>query len=246
MMIHKTDREFPARLLQIRGFDQTLNQPLESPERIFTAGAETAVLNSARTISIVGTRSPFYKAFEIAQWVGRLAASDGILVVSGFATGIDAAGHYGAMDAEGKTVAVLGSGVNVRQPVKSALERFVLRNGLFISEHEDPNTPREYTHLMARDRITAGLADVIFVIDTDPNGGAVHTARVAQCFGKRVYALDWSASPKYRDMSQGGNQLLINEGVAYPVSVDGLDSDVERRIRSCFPITDPAGMNLQS
>jgi len=244
MTIHKTDRAFPVRLLQLDGFDYVIDEgvfekddsrPLKCPEDLQIVGSDAALLNATRTISVVGTRSPFYKAFEIAQMVARLAVSEGILVVSGFATGIDAAAHYGAMDAKGKTVAVLGSGVNVRQPTKPALERFILDNGLFVSELCDPEAPREYKHLMARDRITAGLADVIFVIETDPVGGAVHTAKIAHSLGKPVYAINWSSSPKYRGKSQTGNKLLIDEGVSAGIPLDGSDNDVEASIRSCFP-----------
>lgn len=235
-IVEKGNPNYPRRLLEMKPFmDDVLEEDFDSPEKLHVGGeGYPNLLNPLKSISIIGTRSPFYKAFEIGELIGRLAASKGIVIVSGYATGIDTTGHLGAMDAEGKTIAVLGSEINVRHPEKPALERYILGNGIFISELDDPDAPREYKHLMARDRITAELSDAIFVIETDPDGGAVHTARIGKEQGRMVYTINWDESPKYKGKHQGGNTKMISDGIAKPIPILDADKEFETEIQKVF------------
>ena len=230
-IINKGETNYPARLLGMKPFmDVALNEDFDSPERLYVSGACLDLLNAEKTISVVGTRSPFYKAFEIGELIGKLAASRGITIVSGYATGIDTSGHLGAMDSQGNTIAVLGSGINVRVPQKPSLERYVIEKGIFVSEQENPNEPRGYKHLMSRDRITAGLSDAIFVIDTDPKGGAVHTAMTGKEQGRKVYAIDWDSLEKYKSKHLGGNPQVISDGIATAIPILDAEERFEQHI----------------
>ena len=231
-IVEKGNPNYPRRLSAMRPFkDDVLGEDLDSPGKLYVCGSGySEILNPVKSISIIGTRSPFYKAFEIGELVGRIAATKEIVIVSGYATGIDTTGHLGAMDAKGQTIAVLGSGINARNPEKPALERYILECGIFISELDDPNTPTEYKHLMRRDRITAGLSDAIFVVETDPDGGAVHTARIGKKLGKMVYTIDWDSSKKYKSKHQGGNTKMISDGIAEPISILDADKEFKREL----------------
>ncbi len=232
-IVEKDSPNYPRRLLEMKPFfDDVLKERFSSPEKLYVCGAGYPnLLNPLKSISIIGTRSPFYKAFEIGEMVGRLASQKDIVIVGGYATGIDTAGHIGAMDVEGQTIAVLGSGIYVKHPEKPFLERYVLVKGIFISEQEYPYEARDYKPLMARDRITAGLSDAIFVIETDPDGGAVHTAKIGKEQGKKVYTINWDESPKYREKHQGGNTKMISDGIAEPIPILDADEEFETELQ---------------
>lgn len=232
-IISKNDSEYPSKLLKMKPYvDPVLGGNFDLPEKIFVTGKlPLEKLNSSTSISIIGSRSPFHTAYEIAELIGRIAASLNLIVISGYATGIDSAGHLGAMDGLGNTIAVLGSGINVRHPEKPALERYILENGLFISEQQDPNNPREYNNLMARDRITAGLSDAIFVVETDLDGGAVHTAKIGLDQGRKVYTINWDSNVKYNGKHLGGNTKMISDGIAEPIDILDAGEEFEDKIR---------------
>lgn len=198
-----SDKDYPARL----------RNALQEPPTIWIHGSVTS--NPERTVGIIGTRSPFYKAAEIAQAMGKRYGERGYTIVSGYATGVDSFGHIGAMDASAPTVAVLGSGIVKKQPSKPALERYVLSNGLFLSAVSDPNRERGYGELMTRDAITAALSDILIVVETDAAGGAVHTAGLASRQGHLVYAVVWSNNQKYSKLADClGSDALVQAGIA--------------------------------
>jgi len=218
--VHLDDRLYPGRLRDLAGM----------PEWLWIQG--TASLNPERSVAIVGTRSPFYKATEIAEVIARVAAKSGYTVISGYATGIDTAAHWGAMDAEKPTIAVLGSGILRKEPRKPALERYVLSNGLFVSELNNIHAHRSREHLMARDRITSGLADIVIVVEVSMPSGTAHTAELANDQGRQVYAIQWSQNRKYRDSARPGTEQLAEAGIAQPLPVLDADTDFERQLNT--------------
>jgi len=205
--VASSDAEYPHRLNGIDGM----------PDTLWVHGAVS--LNANRTVAIVGTRSPFYLSAEAAQAIGRVAAKLGYTIVSGYATGIDTAGHWGAADEDAPTIAVLGSGIRQKEPLKPALERYILSKGVFVSEVPDPNARRATKHLLDRNRITAGLADVVIVVETEPAGGAAATARFAREHERKVYAAVWHGHEVYEDPRRLGSDDLVVQGVARPLHV---------------------------
>ncbi len=205
--VARRDAEYPHRLDGIDGM----------PDTLWVHGAVS--LNPDRTVAIVGTRSPFHLSAEIAQAIGRVAAKLAYTIVSGYATGIDTAGHWGAVDEDAATIAVLGSGIRQKEPLKPALERYILSKGVFVSEVPDPNARRATKHLLARNRITAALADVVIVVETDPAGGAAATARFACEHERKVYAVVWHGHEDYEDSRHRGSDDLVVQGVARPLHV---------------------------
>ena len=134
--VTRSDAEYPHRLDGIDGV----------PDTIWVHGGVS--LDPDRTVAIVGTRSPFHLSAEVAQAIGRVAAKLGCTIVSGYATGIDTAGHWGAADEDAPTIAVLGSGIRQKEPLKPALERYILSKGVFVSEVPDPNARRATKYLL--------------------------------------------------------------------------------------------------
>jgi len=215
------DEEYPYRLKTI----------LDRPDFLWIHGSGS--LNPTKAVAIVGTRSPFYKAMEISQTTARIAGELGYTIVSGYATGIDTFAHIGAMDTEAPTIAVLGAGILQKEPCKPGLERYILSNGIFVSELDDVNAERAYTHLMARDRITSGLADIVIVVETEAAGGAVHTAGLAFQQGRQVYAVVWSENKKYRELAQYlGSDALVQAGIAQSLPIFDAGKDFEQQVHA--------------
>jgi DNA processing protein len=194
---------YPARLC---GLD-------DAPPTLFWRGR--GGLDEQRSAAIVGTRDPRPESIRLAQNLASELAGRGYTIVSGLALGIDAAAHLGALAVpDGQTVAVLGSGVlEVYPPANRALAEAVLGRGALVSEVQ-PFAPPSASNLVARNRIITGLSDLLIVIETEADGGAMHAARFALAQGRVVYAVDNSAS---------GNRALIAGGAGVlPTDLKGL------------------------
>jgi DNA processing protein len=181
----------------------------DAPPILFARGS----IRFGRAVAVVGTREPSPDAAEAAKRIALALAERGFAVVSGLALGIDAAAHIGAMAApEGRTIAVLGSGIlNVYPPQHRALALAVIRRGALLSEAHPEARPKPTT-LVTRNRLISGLSEAVIVVQTDADGGAMHAARWAFEQGRRVYTLDCDAS---------GNRALIDAGT--PIISANLD-----------------------
>jgi DNA processing protein len=156
----------------------------------------------------------------LAQRWGAELAERGWCVVSGLAHGIDTAAHYGALAVpNGQTVAVLGGGVlNIYPSENRPLAEAVLRRGALLSETHPHMSPSP-SALVARNRLISGLSDILIVVETSIDGGAMHAARRAFDQRRAVYTLDSTAS---------GNRALLAEG-ALPLTPNGPLPDFHRR-----------------
>jgi DNA processing protein len=183
------DPHYPARLSELD----------DKPLALFWKG--TIEPQDAQAIAIVGTRQPAETSIRLAQqWAADLAAH-GWTIISGLARGIDTAAHEGALAANGRTIAVLGCGVNVIYPPENRpLAEQVIASGALISEVH-PNTAPAANTLMRRNRLTAGLSRAVIVVEAPADSGALHAARYAHAQGKPVFAVDNSE----------GNAALLRE-----------------------------------
>ena len=187
----------------------------DPPPTLFTLGLWQP--EYARAVAVVGTRTPTPLAEDIAFHIGKKLAQHGFTVMSGLAAGVDTCAHQGALAAhEGKTIAVLGSGVlNVYPEPNKALALQCERRGMIISEVA-PTEPPNASRLVARNRIISGLSQAVIVVETEVDGGAMYAARFATAQGRPVYAVDLSAS--------SGNQALLENG-AQPLPPDSSKFD---------------------
>ncbi len=183
--------EFPARLLD-------LDDP---PARLFVRG----VLPAGRMVAIVGSRAATpYGLAQARRLAGNLAAL-GIPVVSGLARGIDAAAHLGALDAGGRTVAVLPGSLDRVSPASHAeLAERIAAQGALVAEWETGVIPYASSFL-ERNRLIAALASVTVVVEAAARSGALSTARVARSLGRPVLAVPGDID---RPTSRGCHALI--------------------------------------
>lgn len=191
----RTDDEYPASLRELD------NPPL----CIYLRGGLPADL-VARSIAIVGTRTPSDFGICKARDFSMAAVREGWSTVSGLAAGIDTVAHQSTIDAGGRTVAVLGGGLaNVYPPESIELARAIVRTGgAVISEYPMNTESNRYT-LPRRNRIIAGLSCCTLVIEAAERSGALMTAKYAAERGCRVFALPGNAN---NPMTAGCNNLI--------------------------------------
>ena len=171
-----------------------------------------------RLLAIVGTREASAYGIRMAQRLAAGAARAGLVVVSGLARGIYAAAHEAALAAGGRTVAVLGTGVDVPYPAAHrTLHRRVQENGLLISEVE-PGTKAFKGCFPRRNRIIAGLCGMTLVVEAGFKSGALNTSKVAEDLGRTVGAVPGLAD----DPRAAGSNLLLRDGAQVILTVEDL------------------------
>ncbi|MEM7553748.1 MAG: DNA-processing protein DprA [Cyanobacteria bacterium P01_A01_bin.84] len=161
-------------------------------------------------IGIVGTRQPTEYGIRWTRKISTALAKNGFTVVSGMAEGIDTFSHTAAMEAGGRTIAVLGTGVDVVYPHKNKeLYKQILHQGLVISEYQAKTAP-ERKNFPRRNRIIAGLSRATLVMEAPVKSGALITAEYANEFCRDVYALPG----RLDDIASGGCLKLLFQGAA--------------------------------
>jgi DNA processing protein len=186
----------------------------DAPPVLFFRGTVQASEN--RTIAIIGTREPTKQSAALAHLMSYELANRGWTIISGLALGIDAAAHNGALDAKGRTIAVLGSGIQrIYPPIHTSLAAQISSSGAVISElHPDEQVSPQT--LIARNRITSGLSRAVIVVQSGEDSGSMSTARRAQQQGRGVFAVLGGDSGCY--------QLLENGAI--PIDPDKIDFDI--------------------
>lgn len=143
-------------------------------------------------IGIVGTRDPSEYGKRWTHKISGLLARNGFTIVSGLADGIDTVAHRACLEAGGRTLAVLGTGVDVVYPPRNRdLYKQILNQGLVLSEYPG-GTPPDRAHFPARNRIIAGMSRAVLVMEAPTRSGALITARYANDFCRDVYVLPGS------------------------------------------------------
>ncbi len=182
------------------------------PARLYWLG-DLAILDAPR-VAIVGTRDCTSAGERAARMLTRAFVRAGATVISGMARGIDAAAHRAALDEGGKTVAVLGTGIDVPYPVgHTRLHREIVERGLVVSE----NAPGSSAHPGAfprRNRIIAALSELVIVVEAGFKSGALNTAAHALELGRPLAAVP---GPMDCPKSAGSN-LLLRDGADFIAS----------------------------
>jgi DNA processing protein len=155
--------------------------------------------------AVVGSRHASAYGREVAEHLGRELAGAGVCVASGMARGVDASAHRGALAGGGPTVAVWGTGPDRVYPREhAALAEEIAGSGALLTEYP-PGTPPLPQHFPERNRLIAGLARVVVVVEADERSGALVTARLALDEGREVMAVPGSV---FSRLSTGPNGLL--------------------------------------
>jgi len=166
-------------------------------------------LSPGPAVAIVGSRRTDAYGQEVAELFARSLAAAGVTIVSGFARGIDAAAHRGALAAEGgRTVAVLGCGLGVDYPAgHERLGKEIAARGALVSEFPCGLAPRAW-HFPVRNRVIAALTAGTLVVQAAPRSGSLLTARWAADLGKEV----WAIPGRIFDERSLGPNALIRDG----------------------------------
>ncbi len=183
-------------------------------------------------VGIIGARRCTQYGAGNAYKFGKELAEKGIVIVSGMALGIDAMAHKGAIDAKGKTIAVLGCGVDVIYPPSNKnLRDSIIENGCVISEFA-PSTTAFPAHFPIRNRIISGLSDAIIVVEAAKRSGTLITVGQALEQGRDVFAIPGNIN---NPMSQGTNDLI--KDCAFPLTEA---NDVLENLGICNKYFEPA------
>ncbi|MCX8109848.1 MAG: DNA-processing protein DprA, partial [Syntrophorhabdaceae bacterium] len=175
-------------------------------------------------ISIVGSRKATFEGINLSEKMASTLSSLGVTIVSGLARGIDSAAHRGALNGAGKTVAVLGSGIDVCYPPENLwLYEKIGEEGAVISEYGMGEKPLAF-HFPERNRIIAGMSRGIIVIEASARSGSLITARLGLEYNRDVMAIPGSI---FNEEHKGANRL-IKEGAR-------LVEDIEDILSTCLP-----------
>ncbi|HEX4152880.1 MAG TPA: DNA-processing protein DprA [Steroidobacteraceae bacterium] len=193
----------------------------DRPIALYAAGNLDAL--GEPLLAAVGSRNPTPQGSETAFALAYALAERGVAIVSGLAQGIDTAAHRGALAAQGVTLAVLGSGVDVIYPASNRdLAGSIRRDGVLLSEFP-PGTPPRRANFPRRNRIIAGLSMGIVVVEAARGSGSLITARAARDRGRPVFAVPGSI---HNPLARGCHEL-IKRGARLAETADDILSGLD-------------------
>lgn len=210
------DEDYPVNLAGIA----------DPPAVIFTTGVfEPRDLVS---VAVVGSRFASPAGLLFTEKLCRDMASCGITVVSGFAVGIDSTAHRGALKAKGRTLGVLGCGLDVNYPsINADLRHEIIRSGVLLTEFPLGTAPSP-GHFPARNRIISGLSLGVVVVEAAERSGSLITARLALEQGREVFAVPGLA----QSSRSAGPHRLLKQGAKLVEGVEDILEEIRPLIRA--------------
>ena len=210
-IIDKRSAEYPKRLRDIP----------DPPDKLYCQG-DISLLQS-RTVAVVGSRKYTLYGKNVTLMIGKRLAENDVTTVSGLALGVDAFSHEGALDAGGRVIGVLGSGIDMMTPYsnRKLMKRGLDSGGLVVSEYPQ-GTPPHRSRFPARNRIISGLSEAVIIVEADLNSGSLITAKHAAEQGRCVYAVPGNINSQ----SSIGCNLLIRDGAVPLIIIDDVIRDL--------------------
>jgi DNA processing protein len=210
-LVTQVDAEYPRRLLQI----------YDPPMALYVQGLLQA--RDEHGVALVGSRRTSHYGLETAERLAFQLAENGVTVVSGLARGIDTAAHRGALKGKGRTVAVLGGGLDCLFPAENAgLAGEIVGHGAVMSEYAMGRQP-DRTTFPVRNRIVSGLSLGVVVVEADVTSGAMITANQAMEQGRTVFAVPGRIDA----IGARGPNRLIKSGARLVEGVDDILQELE-------------------
>ena len=177
-VIKKEDKNYPKKLLKLK----------KPPEQLYIIGNET--LLNKKSIAIIGSRDCTEYGYRQAVRFGKELSKNNICIISGMAVGIDSAGHIGAKDEIGKTIAVLGGGFyNIFPKENEKLFYDIINNGGCVISEYAPDVEANSKYFPERNRIVSALSDGVLVVEARHRSGTSITAKCAKELGKKIYCI---------------------------------------------------------
>lgn len=201
---------YPKYLLDILGDD--------APLLIHISG-DLDIFSESNRIAIIGSRKADDKGLMAAYQLAYKYASMGYVIVSGLALGCDTAAHKGCLQAGGKTIAVVASGLNITHPkCNKILQKEIADNGGAIITEYPFGIKANPTRLVERCRLQIGLSQEVIVAQSSPESGTMYAVQFARRYlgTKNIYAVEYD---KY-DENNLGNKYLIEQGIAKPITIE--------------------------
>ena len=195
---------YPKRLLKIGA---------DAPALIHLQG-NLDLLTEKRAVAGIGARAADNEGNKAAYELGWKYTREGAVIVSGLALGCDASAHVGCLDNGGKTIAIVGNGLDICHPRENAaLQQRILDNGGLLLSEQPFGVKANPKRLVARNRLQAALSTTVILAQCPEQSGSMHTMRFARKYRKKCRAVQF---PKATD-ANGGNRLLIAGGFAEPI-----------------------------
>lgn len=186
----------------------------DPPPVLWTRGDASCL--SLRTVAIVGSRAATPYALDVAARLAGELASKGVAVASGLARGVDSAAHRGALRAGGRTVAVLGSGLDRVYPPEHATLSATIAEGGLVAAELAPGAPPLPEHFPLRNRIISGISLAVVVVEASDKSGSLITARCAMEQGRDVMAVPGNVLTG----RNRGSHSLLKDGARMVESAD--------------------------
>ena len=203
----------------------------DAPLVLFVEGDPDAL--AMPQLAIVGSRNPTAIGRDTAVQFAHHLSVAGLAITSGLALGIDAAAHRGALAAGGRTLAVLGCGLDRVYPRENAaLAEAVAASGALVSDLPTGTPPRKH-HFPRRNRVISGLSVGTLVVEAALQSGSLITARLAACQGREVFAIPGSI---HSPLSRGCHRL-IRQGAKLVETVDDIFSELGALLEGLRPAT---------
>jgi DNA processing protein len=213
----RADARYPSRLGEVP----------DAPSVLHVRG--TLVDADALAVAIVGSRRATAYGLEVAETLAADLAARGVTIVSGLARGIDSAAHRGALRVGGRTVAVLGSGVDVIYPPENRrLAAEIVERGALVSQFA-PGTPPLPQNFPTRNQVIAAMALAVVVVEAAEKSGSLITARLAAELGREVLAVPGRITGPE---SRGANRL-IQDGAHVAMGWDDVVAVLPERWKAC-------------
>lgn len=217
-------------LLCDNDFPVMLTEGITPPPLLFLRGRVELLHRSSA--AIVGSRHATPQAMRIARDFGKALGEQGISVVSGMASGIDAAAHQGALETQGSTIAVWGTGIDRIYPqANKDLAYRIAENGLIVSEFP-LNTRPLAGNFPRRNRLIAALSKAVLVVEAAPESGSLITAKLAADMGREVMAVPGSIDNPHSK----GCHKLIKEGAKLVECLDDILLECPQLLQSLPPM----------
>jgi DNA processing protein len=219
-----SDEDYPRLLLKIH----------DPPPFLYVFGS---IDSSIKNIAVVGSRQSTTYGIKTTHQLCKDLASCGITIVSGMAKGIDTAAHIGAMEGNGRTIAVLGSGFDQIYPKENKnLFYKIAEQGAVVSEFSLSTKPEAY-HFPKRNRIISGMSLGTVVVEAAKRSGSLITARLAMEQNREVFAVPGNI----HSFKSTGTHNLIKQGAKLVETVD----DILEELANVIPYRDPVNGPLQ-
>lgn len=202
-------------------YPKALYNTYNPPPYLYIRGSLT--MQDSRAIAIVGSRTPDAYGKKVTEQIAAELARNGFTIVSGFARGIDTLAHRACLQAGGRSIAVLGSGIDlVYPPENNKLYKEISQNGAVVSEFRIGTEP-DATNFPRRNRIISGLALGVLVVQATEKSGSLITADFALEQNREVFAIPGNIASK---LSKGTNKL-IKSGAKLVSDVDDILLEID-------------------